>query len=173
MPNNTYTPVTRNNLFYNDKEFRLEEDLICDYIEEDMNQTVVVYEVDRVRTNNDAIYKDSKDEIRFKTPKELPCLYQIEDSQLKAYDNSSNNAVYALSGNLTCYIPVAMFTKYDCDIKRGDYLGVYIEEGRMSYFVVTDDGKVNVSNTAFLGAMRPVGRTVKAAPVPDTEFNGK
>lgn len=173
MPNNINTPVTRTKMFYSEKDFNMEKNLICDYIEMDLNQSVVVYEVDRVRTNNDAVYKDSKDEIRYKTPKEIPCMYQIDESRLKSYDSSSTNGVYAISGNLTCYVPTDMFSKYGCDIKRGDYLGVQIDNNRMSYFVVTDDGKVNTANTSFLGGMRPIGRIVKASPVADTEFNGR
>ena len=173
MPNNFQSPVTRNNLFYSERDFAMEQEILCDYLEEDLNQTVVVYEVDRTRTNNDAVTKDSYKGIRFKTPKELPCMYQIEGSQMKSYDSASSNGAYSLSGALTCYIPTEMFVKYNCDIKRGDYLGVQIDTNRMAYFVVNDDGKVNTANTSFMGALRPIGRIVKASPVTDTEFNGK
>lgn len=55
MPNNTYTPINRNNIFYSEREYDYETDLLMDYIEGDLNQTVVVYPVDREKTQVNAI----------------------------------------------------------------------------------------------------------------------
>ena len=55
MPNNTYTPINRNNIFYSEKEYEYETDMLMEYIEGDLNQTVVIYPVDRIRTKIDAI----------------------------------------------------------------------------------------------------------------------
>ena len=170
MPNNTYTPITRNNMFYSEADFKLEMDIVQGYLEEDTNQTVVVYQVDRVKTQVDDIYKDAKDEITFKTPVEIPCLYEISESQLKSYDNKTQNAAYAIQGNLKVYIAAPTFKKYDFDIKRGDYIGVMVEENRMYYWVVTNDGKVNTANTMVLGAYKVGGRIIECAPVSDEEF---
>lgn len=173
MSKSTLTPITRNNKFYSEEDFQYELSLLEEYLEEDLNQVIVVYEVDRVRTNTDSIYKETKQSIRYKAPKELPCLFDIKDSQLKPYDNTNNNGVYSISGNLEAYVPVFMFEKYNCDIKRGDYIGVQIDTQRMSYFVVTDDGKVNTSNKNYVGSYKTAWRTILAAPVNETEFNGK
>ena len=84
MPNNLLTPITRNNMFYSEEDFEYETNLLMEYIEEDLNQTVVVYEVDRQKTNVSAVYKEAKDgQIRFKAPKEIPCMYEIKDSEIK------------------------------------------------------------------------------------------
>ena len=100
MPNNTTTPISRNNLFYSKEDFDMEMDILTDYMEEDTNQTVVVYQVDMVKTQQNSIYKDAKDSIRFKMPVEIPCLYEIADTQLKSYDSKTQNGAYALQGNL-------------------------------------------------------------------------
>ena len=60
MPNNLLTPITRNNMFYSEEDFEYETNLLMEYIEEDLNQTVVVYEVDRQKTNVSAVYKEAK-----------------------------------------------------------------------------------------------------------------
>ena len=173
MSKSTLTPISRNNKFYSEEDFQFELDLIEEYLEEDLNQTIVVYEVDRLKTNTDSIYKETKQTIRYKPPKELPCMFEIKDSQTKSYDNANNNGVYAISGNLVAYIPVFMFEKYKCDIKRGDYIGVQIDTQRMAYFVVTDDGKVNTSNKNYVGAFKTAWREINCTPTLETEFNGK
>lgn len=172
MPNNTYTPINRNNMFYSKEDFDLEMDLVEGYLEEDTNQTVVVYQVDKISTQVNDIYKEANKEIHFLPPVEVPCLYEIQDQSLKSYDSKTQNGVYALNGNLKVYINLLSFQKYDFDIKRGDYIGVMIEENRMYYWVVTNDGKLNTANQLVLGAYKTGFRVIEAAPATDTEFKG-
>ena len=56
MLNNLKLP-SRNNMFYSEEDFFLENEIVEGYIEEDLNQSVVVYEVDRKKSNINAIYK--------------------------------------------------------------------------------------------------------------------
>lgn len=170
--NGNTTPVNRNNLFYSEDDFQFETDIVEGYIEEDLNQSVVVYEVDRNKTNTNEIYKEAKkDTIRFKPPKEVPCMFEIEDPQLNAFDSQSNTGVYQVSGNLTLYVMPKTLEKYKCDIKRGDYVAIQVDTSRMSYFTVTDDGKVNNSNKNVIGAYKTGWRLIKASPC--QEFSGK
>lgn len=171
--NGNIMPINRNNLFYSAEDFEFETDLIDGYLEEDLNQTVVVYEVDRKRTNVNDIYKEAKkDTIRFLPPNEIPCLFEIQDAQLNAFDSKSNTGTYQVSGNLTVYVTTKILEKYKCDIKRGDYLAIQIDEHRMSYFTVTDDGKVNTANKLMVGGYKPsYWRIINAAPA--QEFRGK
>lgn len=173
MPNNTFTPINRNNLFYDEKEFNFETETVMDYIEEDLNQTIVVYPVDREKTQINSISQSAVNGIRFKNPIEIPCQYEIQDSELKSFDKKTSNGVYALNGPLTAYVMPKILEKYNCEISRGDYIGVYVDEGRMVYFVVTDDGKVNTSNKNHIGAYRLAWRVIKATPSSDYEFKGE
>lgn len=173
MPNNTNTPITRNNMFYSKEDFDLEMELMEGYIEEDLNQTVVVYQVDRKATQVNDIYKEANTNIHFLPPVEVPCMYEILDQELKAYEAKTQTGVYAVSGNLKVYINLLSFEKYDFDIKRGDYIGVMIEENRMYYWVVTNDGKVNTANQLVVGAYKTGFRVIEAAPSNNVEFNGK
>ena len=122
MPNNLLTPITRNNMFYSEEDFEYETNLLMEYIEEDLNQTVVVYEVDRQKTNVSAVYKEAKDgQIRFKAPKEIPCMYELKEADIKVYDSKTNTGVYVVNGNLMLYVMPKILEKYKCDIRRGDY----------------------------------------------------
>lgn len=166
------TPINRNNMFYSAEDFEFETDLIEGYFEEDLNQTVIVYEVDRKRTNVNDIYKEAKkDTIRFLPPKEIPCMFEIQDAQLNTFDSKSSTGTYQVSGNLTLYILTKTFDKYKCDIKRGDYVAIQIDEHRMAYFTVTDDGKVNTANKMIVGGYKSAFRVISGAPA--QEFNGK
>ena len=170
--NGNTTPISRNNLFYSEEDFQFETDILEGYLEEDLNQTVVVYEVDRKRTNVNDIYKEAKkDTNRFKPPKEIPCMFEIEDAQLNAFDSQTNTGTYQISGNLKLYILTKTLESYKCDIKRGDYVAIQIDTNRMSYFTVTDDGKVNNSNKNVVGAYKVAWRVITASP--SQEFKGR
>lgn len=172
MPNNYKTPITRNNMFYSEEDFQLETDIVECYLEEDTNQTIVVYQVDRNTTQTHSIYDEAHNTIQFLPPVEVPCLYEIQEAKLESYDKKTNRGVYALQGDLKVYITLKAFEKYEFDIKRGDYIGVMVEEGRMYYWVVTNDGKVNTANSMVVGAYKTGYRVIDAVPVSD-EFNGK
>lgn len=172
MPDNYLTPINRNNLFYSEEDFDFETDLVMGYLEEDVNQTIILYEVDRDKTELSSVYQETSGNIRFKTPKEIPCLFEISDSELKSYDSSNANGAYTVGGNLTAYIPTKVFEKYQCDIKRGDYIGVQIDTNRIVYYAVVNDGKLNTSNKLYIGAYKTAFRVVVASVVDENEFNG-
>lgn len=174
MAANPYTPVTRSNRFYSEMDYQYETDLMLEYVESDLNQAVVVYNVDRSKTNLNAVYKETRTNgVRFKPPVEVPCLYEIKPAELKSYDGKTSNAAYTISGPLTVWVLLKALTKYKVDINRGDYIGVMVQPGQMVYFVVTNDGKVNTSNDMVIGAYRAASRVITAAPVDESEFSGK
>ena len=164
----------KNNMFYSEEDFSYETDLIERYIEEDINQSVVLYEVDRSKTNVNAIYKEATSgNIRYKAPREIPCMYEIKDSEIKSFDNKTSNGVYTQDGNLQIYVLTRTLEKYKADVKRGDYIGVQIDLNRMKYYTVVNDGKVNTANTHMVGGYKPACRTIECTLVSDiSEFNG-
>ena len=171
---NLYTPIIKNTKFYSEEDFEYETDLLMEYLEEDLNQTVVIYEVDRQKTNVNDIYKDAREnQIRFKMPREIPCMYEIRESELKTLDSKTNTGLYAVGGTLTLHVMDKILEKYKCDIRRGDYIGVKIDVNRMVYYSVVNDGKVNTANVNVVGAYKPVWRVVTCAPVDIKEFSGR
>lgn len=173
MNSNLQLP-SKNNLFYSEEDYLFETEMFEGYIEEDLNQSVVLYEVDRRKTNLNSIYKESSSgQIRYKPPREIPCMYEIKEADLKSFDNKSSNGIYAQDGNLVFYVLTRTLEKFMCDIKRGDYIGVKIDTNRMKYYTVVNDGKVNSANTHMIGAYKPAWRTIECTLVSDiSEFNG-
>lgn len=168
---NLIKPNIRHQMFYSEDDYQYEIDNIIEYLENDLGQYLVLYEVDRNKTNINSVYKEtvtSENGIRFKAPREFPCQYNIDDSTLKNIDNKTANQVYSLQGNLTINVIKEILEKYKCDIKRGDYIGVPVDYNKMIYYTVVDDGKVNYSNKNYLGAWRPTWRVITCAPA--TEF---
>ena len=62
------------------------------------------------------------------------------------------------------------FKKYEFDINRGDYIGVLVDNDKMYYWSVVNDGKLNFNNSNIVGAYRPGFRVITATPVTDEEF---
>ena len=52
-------PINRNSLFYDAESFALEREIGKNYIEQDMGQTVVLYQVNASKTQVDAVYGET------------------------------------------------------------------------------------------------------------------
>lgn len=167
-------PIKRNTKFFSGEDFNLEIDFAKEYIEQDANQTVILYRVDLEKTKVNDIYKEAeKDSIRFLTPIELPVIYEINDAEMKAYGTKMQKGIYAQTGKLTFSVLISTLDEYDCDISRGDYIGVQIDSTHREYFTVTDDGRVasNANKYSMYGT-KPFARKIECASVDLGEFNG-
>lgn len=167
-------PIKRNNKFFGGEDFDLELDFAKEYIEEDANQTIILYRVDLEKTKVNDIYKEAKkDAIRFLSPIELPVIYEIGDSEMKAYGTKLQKGIYSQTGKLTFTVLLSTLEEYGCDISRGDYIGVQIDSNHREYFTVTDDGRVaTTSNKYSLYGTKPYARKIECASVDLGEFNG-
>lgn len=164
-------PINRNSLFYDAETFALEREIGKDYIEQDMGQTVVLYQVDASQTQTDAVYgESSSDEVAFKTPVEIPCTYKIEQPELKSYDKSKQLGTYMKTGKLTIGVYQETLVELNVEIKKGDYIGVQISPEHMEFFVVNNDGKNNYDNAHSLWGTVPLYRTIQCSPVDTSEF---
>lgn len=172
--NKRRVPVTRNNKFFSVDDFGLELDFAKEYIEQDAHQTIVLYRIDLENTNVNDTYKEAKQgKVKFKSPIELPVVYEIDDAEMKTYSNNNMKGVYAKPGKLTFGVLISTLDDYNCDINRGDYIGVQIKEDLVEYYVVTDDGRVgSYSNKRSLYGIKGLYRTIIAAPIDKLEFNG-
>ena len=84
-------PVKRNRLFYDREQFKFDMELGREYVEGDMGQTIVLYQVDLTKTNQDDLYGETRpDSIIYLPPVEIPCVYEIEPPELRAYDKQKN-----------------------------------------------------------------------------------
>jgi activator of HSP90 ATPase len=171
---NRKNPINRNKMFFSASEFDFEMDIAREYLESDMNQTVVLFEVDLVKTNADDIYHEaSKKNIRFKPPVELTVKYEIANAEMRSYDKNNNKGIYAKPGILDFTVLNSILEEVKRDIKRGDYIGVQVTPEEMLYFCVYDDGKVaSYSNANTLYGVKPFYRQIKCNYVDPSEFEG-
>jgi hypothetical protein len=171
---NKKVPVKRNTKFFSGEDFDLELDFAKEYIEQDANQTVILYRVDLQKTKVSDIYNEaSKGAIRFLTPIELPVVYEISDAEVKAYGTKSQKGIYAQTGKLSFTVLISTLEEYNCDISRGDYIGIQIDSTHREYFTVTDDGRVaSTANKYTMYGTKPYARKIECASVDLGEFNG-
>lgn len=167
-------PIKRNHKFFGVEDYNLEMEFATEYMEQDANQAVILYQVDLSKTKVNDIYKEAdKDAIRFLPPIEVPCVYEIQDAELKSYEKNKMKGMYAKPGKLIFSVLMKTMEEMNIDIKRGDYVGVQITPEKMEYFTVTNDGRVGMqSNKNTIYGVAPYYRTIECAPVDEIEFRG-
>lgn len=166
-------PISRNNMFFSKESYDFEVNLAREYMEMDMNQTLILFQVDLEKTKVNDVYKESgKGDIAFKTPVEITCIYEIGDPESKSYDKTKSKSVYVRPGNLKFRVLEAELEELGVDIRRGDYVGVQIDEETMIYFVVNNDGKVGrFANNQTVYGFKHWYRDCEANYVDESEFN--
>lgn len=167
-------PITRNNKFFGAEDFDLMVGWSSEYLEQFANQKVILYQVDLEKTKvNDIYVETSQNGVRYKTPVEIPVIYDVSDAEMKTYDSTMQKGIYAQTGKLTFSVLLSTLEEYNCDISRGDYIGVQIDETHREYFTVTDDGRVGMTSNKFtMFGTKPYARTIQCASVDTNEFNG-
>lgn len=162
-------PINRNNLFTSPEELNQQIFFGMEYVNKVLNQTVVLYEVDREKTKTNDVYQESNfQNLVFKTPIELNVMYRLDKSDLRTYDTKVVKGYYVKLGQLTFSVYEKELSENDCDIKRGDYIGLQVTPEHMEYFIVADDGRVNFDNKHTLLGTTPYYRTVVCTIVGDT-----
>lgn len=130
-------PINRNSLFYDAESFALEMEIGKNYIEQDMGQTVVLYQVDASKTQTDAVYGETNpDDVVYKTPIEIPCVYKIEEPELKSYDKDKQLGTYMKPGKLTVGVYPETLKELGVEPKKGDYIMVQVTPEHSEYFVL-------------------------------------
>lgn len=161
-------PINRNNFFFSEQQFNLQLGFSTEYINKVLNQTIVLYEVDLNKTKVNDIYNEADfSNIVFKTPVELNVIYNLNGAELKTYDATTIKGYYLKVGKLNFKILETELAQNDCDIKRGDYIGLQVTNDHMEYFIVTDDGRINFDNKHTIGGLKPYYRTVSCTVVSD------
>lgn len=160
-------PINRNNLFTSKEQVDLQIRMGMEYLRT-LNQTVILYEVDRSETKTDDIYNEANfNDISFKTPVEINVLYKLDKAELKTYDTQAIKGYYMKVGQLTFSVYEKELQENDCDIRRGDYIGLQVTPEHMEYFIVTDDGRVNYDNAHTLWGTVPYYRSISCTVVSD------
>lgn len=164
-------PITRLEKFFGSEDFALEQEMGREWLEGDMNFTLVLYRVDRQKTKTDDVYGETEEDgIKFLPPVEFRGYVTIEQPENQDYANSRMTQMEP--GNLKVGVYQNALDELGIDISYGDYIGYYETEKRVRYYSVVNDGRVVSDNKHTYGGYKPFYRSITAAPVNDGEFRG-
>jgi len=161
-------PINRNNFYTSPDQIHFQIGLGMEYVNKVLNQTVILYEIDREKTKVDDIYNEANfNDLVFKTPVELNVMYKLDKPELKTYDQQAIKGYYVKLGQLTFTIYNKELQENDCDINRGDYIGLQVNPDHMEFFIVADDGRVNYDNAHTMWGTVPYYRSIVCTVVSD------
>jgi hypothetical protein len=164
-------PITRLNKFFAEDDFNLDIKMGREWLEGDMNFTLVLYKIDRQKTNNDDVYGEAlKGGIQFLPPIEFKGLVKIDAPSNSDYGATKLEQLEP--GNLTVSVYQDYLDDLEIDIEFGDYIGYYETETRVRYYSVVNDGRVFTDNKHTYGGYKRFYRTILATPVTNNEFEG-
>jgi hypothetical protein len=164
-------PISRMGKFYDYLDFGLENDMAREYIEGDINFTVILFRVNRIKSQTDDVYGESDvEEIRFHPPVELKVRPNLEESENNSY--SEGYGRYEDYGNLIFTIFEDQLKELGVDISYGDYIGYPDKEDNVKYFTVSNDGKINSDNQKTRVGYKSYYRKITCVTADEDEFNG-
>jgi hypothetical protein len=164
-------PITRMNKFYDESDFSLENEMAREFIEGDLNITVVLFQVDRIETEKSAddVYGEvDGDKIVFFPPKEINVRIVLEEASNDTYaEGHLRKQDY---GNLTFTVFSDHLKELGVDIQYGDYIGYPDREDNVKYFTVTNDGRINSDNAHTRLGYKSYYRTITCVTADPDEF---
>jgi hypothetical protein len=164
-------PITRIGKFFGENDFQLDISIGEEFLYGDMNFTIVLYRIDRMKTKTDDVYGEAlKDGIKFLPPIELKGYVQIMAPENKQIAGNKINQFEP--GNMKFSTYQKQLDELGVDIQFGDYLGYYETEDRIRYYTVNNDGRVVSDNKHNYAGYKPYYRTIMASAVVDNEFRG-
>jgi hypothetical protein len=164
-------PITRLGNFFGGEDYTLDVGMGQEWLEGDMNFTVVLYRIDRYKTKTDDVYGEVlEDGIQFMAPIELKGYVQVLAPTNKMLGSSKVKQLEP--GNMKFSLYQKQLDDLQVEIQFGDYLGYYETEDRVRYYTVSDDGKVVSDNKHTYGGYKPFYRSITATWVSDNEFRG-
>ena len=164
-------PITRLGKFFGGEDYTLDVNMGQEWLEGDMNFTVILYRIDRYKTLQDDVYGEVPEGgIQFLPPIELKGYVQIlaQNNQLLGTSRIRQDE----PGNMRFAIYQSYLDNLNVDINFGDYLGYFETESKVRYYSVSDDGKVVSDNKHTYGGYKPFYRSILATPVSKNEFSG-
>lgn len=168
---NNKLPITRMSKFLSQDDFDLNIQMGEEYLHGDLNMKLVLYRVDRQKTENDDVYAEvGTDEIKYFPPIEFNGLVKIEEPKNTAYKTGLLR--YLEPGNMILSVYIKHLNELNVDIRYGDYIGYPESETRTRFYTVTNDGKVTSDNKHTMFGYKPYYRTITCTPVQDSSFRG-
>jgi hypothetical protein len=164
-------PITRLSKFFSQDDFDINIQMGQEYLHGDLNMKLVLYRVDRTKTDTDSIYAEvGKDEIKFFPPIEFNALVKIDEPKNSTY--KAGVMRYLEPGNLTLSVYITHLNELNVDIRYGDFIGYPDSENKLRFYTVTNDGRITSDNKHKMFGYKPHYRTITCAPAQETEFRG-
>jgi len=172
MENKKLTPITRINKFFSSEDFDLEISMGREAIEGDGNFTIILYKVDREKTQYDELYGEAESGgIRYFPPIELKVIPIMNEPENKVYNKNEGSVRYLQDGTFTFGIYDSQLDDLKTSISYGDYIGYPVSENQVRFFSVVNDGDKNFDNKHTIMGYKGAFRTIICAPVDNDEFN--
>ena len=164
-------PITRLSKFFSHEDFDLNIQMGKEYLHGDINMKLVLYQVDREKTDTDEVYAEvGKDDTKFLPPVEFNALVNISAPKNSTYKDGVIR--YNEPGNLTFSVYISHLEELGVTVRYGDYIGYADTEERLRFYTVVDDGKVTSDNKHKMFGYKPHYRTIICSPAQETEFRG-
>ena len=164
-------PITRLSKFLSQDDFDLNIQMGEEYLHGDLNMKLVLYRVDRQKTNTDDVYGEvGKDQIKFFPPIEFNALIKIDEAKNASY--KAGLVRYNEPGNLTLNVYIKHLNELGVEISYGDFIGYPESESKMRYYTVTNDGGIAIDNKHTMFGYKQYYYTITCAPAQETEFRG-
>ena len=165
-------PITRLGKFFGGEDFDLDIGMGQEWLEGDMNFTVVLFRIDRANTQVDDVYWESNSgDIRFKAPVELKVILNLENGENKSY-SPNGNLRYQDYGNLEFTVLQKQLDEKTVEINYGDIVGYADKQNNFKYFTVFDDDTINSDNPSTQFGYSGYFRRIKCTNVDPNIFNG-
>lgn len=161
-------------MWYDEADFEVDSDIASEFLHNDANFKVVLFQIDRVNTNYDDVYGESEvNEVRYHPPVELTVSQlNILPSEARNYDDTRSMLTYMDRGNLDFAVLTSDLKKLGIDLRRGDMIGYANTEDGLNYWSIYNDGRVNLDNQHTIYGIRPFWRSIQCVPVDPNQFNG-
>lgn len=170
MKNTRRVPINRVNKFFSENDYQLQIQMGRESVENFGNFVVILFKVNRERTQFDDIYGEATNEgIKYHPPMELKVVPIINSPENKTY-NKNGSLNYLEDGQLTFGIYQDQLDELETDISYGDYIGYQISENEIRYYSVVNDGRKNYDNKHTILGYKGTFRTVICSVVDETEF---
>jgi hypothetical protein len=164
-------PITRLSKFFSQDDFDLNVQMGEEYLHGDLNMRLVLYQVDRTRTETDEVYAEiGKDQIKYMPPVEFNGLVQIANADNKSY--KSGLLRFLEPGNMLISVYIKQLNDLGIDIRFGDYIGYPESETKIRFYTVANDGKVVADGKHKMFGYKPHYRSIICVPTQDNEFRG-
>jgi hypothetical protein len=164
-------PISRLGKFFGYDDYNLDLSMGEEWLYGDMNFTLILYQVDKIKTKTDDVYGETvSDGIKFLPPVEFKAYIQVVQPENKYLGNSKIEQFEP--GNIRISVYQKHLDELGVDINYGDYIGYYETEDRIRYYTVNNDGRVTSDNKHTYGGFKPFYRTIIASAVVDNEFRG-